>query len=108
MVHVEGSGVCATPTVNPYQFSKTGFTQLIDVNVPLNWIVPLPSTPQTEPGVVQSVAGAMTIEDPPYSCDGPPLSIVNGSVALKRKEASIPPWPKLQMAIHGLVTAVAK
>ena len=45
----------------------------------------------------------VTIEDPPYSFDGPPLWIANR--ALNENEASIPVWPKLQMARTGLVTA---
>src|SRR5215475_14576589 len=40
----------------------------------------------------------------PNSTEGPPLWIVNGSLAVKTKLAAAPPAPRLQMAITGSVT----
>jgi len=44
------------------------------------------------------------MELPPNSTEGPPLSIVNGSVAEKTKLAGAPPAPRLQIAITGSTT----
>src|SRR5262249_52966427 len=45
------------------------------------------------------------MELPANSREGPPLWIVNGSLAVKTKLAGAPPAPRLPMAITGSVTA---
>ena len=48
------------------------------------------------------------MELPPYSIDGPPLSIVASSDSGKTKLAGVPPEPKLQIARTGLMTGVER
>src|SRR5215472_14440528 len=57
-------------------------------------MVPLPSEPRTLlPDCVMVL--------PPNSAEGPPATMVKGSVEVKLKEAGAPPAPRLQMAITG-------
>src|ERR1700686_3881773 len=67
-------------------------------------MVPLPSEPQT----AREFPEHTKIELPPYSALGPPLSIVNGSLAVKLKLAEMPPCPRLQIAITGFTTGLEK
>src|SRR5690348_10183603 len=59
-------------------------------------MVPLPSRPLT-------VLPDTVMEEPPYSALEPPATST-GVTPTKSKDASTPPWPRLQMAITGSTT----
>jgi hypothetical protein len=64
----------------------------------------LPSVPQTAREFPEHTKIAL----PPNSALGPPLSIVNGSLAVKLKLAVVPGAPRLQIAITGFTIGLEK
>jgi hypothetical protein len=76
------------------------FVHESEVNVPVNWTTPFPSTPETTLPTTE-------IGDPPKRLLPPPASNV-GVAPMKVKLAGNPPCPRLQIAKTGFTNAVPK